>query len=672
MKTGLRVACTSALASMLALPAFALNATDQVRINEVSYDPAESPEEPFEFIELYNAGGTTVFLDGAALSDEGAAGGTNEGTFVFPGTPGGTTIPLAAGAYLVIVNDATGSTLSPNWEIFTGGSDPDDAGVPNLIRVAGTGADLQLGNTGDGITLSTGVNTAGSVIPCGEVVDGMSYETGGTGDVTAMSSTVCSDPAPHPGYVTTTGDVLTLQRCPNGVDTNNSAADFSILNRTPGGPNGCNNIPPSVASLQYSPCFVTAGQQVTLSVNVTDENNDISTVRAFYKLDVAANYDSLNMTPTGGGNYTAVLPGRPDQSHVLYYVVARDAAGNVTSNPLTAPAFARSYRVGLQTIASLQVPTVNDSCAASSQDGKAVNVVGVVTHRAYEYSDNFFYIQQGIAANSGIKVFTSTDSAFVPNMGDSVRVSGFIDEFNCQTEVVLFADCGTTLGTNRRVRTRTLASVASIGLEENESMLVTVQGPITITTGWDLMSGTAGEFQVAQGADSASVGDDTFFPDGVGYSVVPAPGMALDNLTGIVGYRTFPAMTNRPRKNILLRLEPRRDNDVDRDYTDTGDGDEVDVVRAFHLRQNQPNPFNPATTIEFSVPQAGRASLKIFDSQGHLVRTLVDRDYDAASASQRAVWDGRDDAGRVVRSGVYFYKLVAGEYIASRKMLLLK
>jgi hypothetical protein len=463
-----------------------------------------------------------------------------------------------------------------------------------------------------------------------------------------------------------------MQRCPNGVDTNNSANDFSALNRTPKAANGCNSIPPTVQSLRYLPCFVTAAQTVTLTVNVTDENNDLTSVRAYYKLEAAANFDSLNMVAGPPGTYTATLPGQIDQSHVKFYVGARDATGNLTRNPSSAPGFTRSYRVGLQTIASLQVPSVSDSCSQSSQLDKAANVVGVVTHRKFEYSGNFFYIQNGIGPNSGIKVFTTVDSSFVPNMGDSVRVSGFIDEFNCTTELVLFADCGTTLGTNRRVRARQLANVSDIQLEANESMLVTVQGPITVATGFD-GTNLGDEFKVGTGSNIAYVGDDTFFPDGIGYTTVPAPGMILDALTGIVGYRRVDTTTPGPRENqhIILRLEPRRDNDVDRDITDVGDGDELDVVKAFHLGQNNPNPFNPATTIEFSVPKAGHAVLRIYDGQGKIVRTLVDRDY-VAAARDRADWDGRDDAGQLVSSGVYFYKLEAGDSVASRKMLLLK
>ena len=672
MRHLLRMACCAMAACLFGLPALALNVTDQVKINEVSYDPSENPEDPFEFIELYNAGGATVYLDGACISDEGQ-GGSNEATFQFPGVVGGTTIPLAPGAYLVIVGDATGSTLTSDWEFYGGATDTDDVGVPNLTKIAGTASDMFIGNSGEGLTLSTGVSAV-SIIPCSEVVDGVSFElTVGSTEIPAVSSTVCTDPAPHPGYAQGGASAIqTLQRCPNGNDTNNSAADFVVTDRTPKATNGCTTIPPVITNLFYAPCFVTAGQQVTVTCTVTDANADLASVRVYYKLDTVGVFDSLTMSLGAPDTYSATLPGQANQAHVQYYVGARDAGGNLTKSPSNAPSFLRTYRVGLQTIASLQVPLVADSCSASSQLGKAVNVVGVVTHVAYEYSDNFFYLQQGTAANSGIKVFTGADSVFVPQYGDSVRVSGYVDEFNCQTEVVIFTDCATVLGSNRKVQTRLLANISDINLEANESMLVTVQGPITVATAMD-STNLGKEWKVGSGSNIAYVGDDTFFPDGIGYTVVPQPGMILDAITGIVGYRrvntTFPGP--RPDQNILLRLEPRRDNDVDRDYTDNGDGDEIEVVRAFQLQQNTPNPFNPVTTIEFAVPQAGRVALRIYDAKGQVIRTLLDVEY-AQPVRDKVSWDGRDDAGRVVPSGVYFYKLETAGEIATRKMLLLK
>jgi hypothetical protein len=439
---------------------------------------------------------------------------------------------------------------------------------------------------------------------------------------------------------------------------------------TPGAANNCSNLPPTIQSVHSTPCAPAAAQSVNVLADVTDPNNNVTSVRVYYKLEAAALYDSVAATLTTGSTYQATLPGQIDQSRVVYYIGARDATGNFIRYPNGAPTTStRDYRVGIQTIASIQSSTVADSCLTSTFKGKAVNVVGVVTHKKFEYSDNFFYVQSGVGPYSGIKIFGS-DSTFVPELGDSVRASGYIDEFNCQTEVVLFSDCASILGHNRKVRARQLTQVSDIQQEQNESMLVTVQGPITVATAND-STNLGKEFKIGSGTNIAYVGDDTFFPDGIGYTIVPQPGMILDAITGIVGYRrtnTTPA----PRANpeIVLRLEPRRDNDVDRDFTDTGD-DGVDVVKAFGLRQNSPNPFNPLTTISFSLPQAGHAELSIFDASGRLVRHLLSRNYDHA-ANERVIWDGRDDLGKVVSSGLYFYKLDSGSYSATRKMLLLK
>lgn len=88
------------------------------------------------------------------------------------------------------------------------------------------------------------------------------------------------------------------------------------------------------------------------------------------------------------------------------------------------------------------------------------------------------------------------------------------------------------------------------------------------------------------------------------------------------------------------------------------------------LVQNHPNPFNPSTTLAFSLAQDAEVTLRIFDVCGALVRTLVDEH--RAKGVHRIRWDGTNEAGAPVASGVYFYKLVAGSFSDTKKMTLLK
>ena len=88
------------------------------------------------------------------------------------------------------------------------------------------------------------------------------------------------------------------------------------------------------------------------------------------------------------------------------------------------------------------------------------------------------------------------------------------------------------------------------------------------------------------------------------------------------------------------------------------------------LNQNHPNPFNPTTTISWQLARAGRVSLRVFDARGRLVRTLVDDERGAGAGS--AQWNGNDDRGRPVPSGVYFYRLRTGSQTHTRRMTLVK
>ena len=89
------------------------------------------------------------------------------------------------------------------------------------------------------------------------------------------------------------------------------------------------------------------------------------------------------------------------------------------------------------------------------------------------------------------------------------------------------------------------------------------------------------------------------------------------------------------------------------------------------LEQNFPNPFNPTTTIRFSLPIRDRVSVRIFDMLGREVRTLVDHQEYPAGPSQ-VVWDGKANGGQSVSSGTYFYSLIHGNFKKTMKMSLVK
>lgn len=102
----------------------------------------------------------------------------------------------------------------------------------------------------------------------------------------------------------------------------------------------------------------------------------------------------------------------------------------------------------------------------------------------------------------------------------------------------------------------------------------------------------------------------------------------------------------------------------------TGVPDEI-TPESYKLRQNAPNPFNPRTTIRYDVPAGGgNVEIEIVDVAGRLVRTLVNEHQTQGEKSVE--WDGRDEAGNQLATGVYFYRLAAPGVDESRKMLLLK
>lgn len=97
--------------------------------------------------------------------------------------------------------------------------------------------------------------------------------------------------------------------------------------------------------------------------------------------------------------------------------------------------------------------------------------------------------------------------------------------------------------------------------------------------------------------------------------------------------------------------------------------DQPNVPMAFELKQNHPNPFNPSTHINFDLPSPSDVDLTIFNVLGQQVRNYNEF---KAAGSHSITWDGTDNSGTQVASGVYFYRLDAGEKSATKKMMMLK
>jgi hypothetical protein len=94
------------------------------------------------------------------------------------------------------------------------------------------------------------------------------------------------------------------------------------------------------------------------------------------------------------------------------------------------------------------------------------------------------------------------------------------------------------------------------------------------------------------------------------------------------------------------------------------------IPQKFTLSQNYPNPFNPSTTIRFDVPKFSKVNIKIYDVLGQEVKTLVNKNYQPGSYF--IVWHGKDNQERNLVSGTYFVRLQADDFIATKKIILLK
>ena len=107
------------------------------------------------------------------------------------------------------------------------------------------------------------------------------------------------------------------------------------------------------------------------------------------------------------------------------------------------------------------------------------------------------------------------------------------------------------------------------------------------------------------------------------------------------------------------------------DYDDIYTGDIIpQVPKAFALHQNVPNPFNPTTTIRFDLPLKDHVRLCVYNVKGELLSIIVDQFM--TEGRKEVAWNGKDNKGHEVSSGIYFCHLVVGDFVQTKKMVLLR
>ena len=94
------------------------------------------------------------------------------------------------------------------------------------------------------------------------------------------------------------------------------------------------------------------------------------------------------------------------------------------------------------------------------------------------------------------------------------------------------------------------------------------------------------------------------------------------------------------------------------------------IPEEYRLYQNYPNPFNPVTNIRYDIPEDGQVSINIYDIMGNRVEELINRPESAGS--KLIQWNAKDEQGRALSAGIYFYTITANRYNITKKMVLLK
>jgi hypothetical protein len=441
--------------------------------------------------------------------------------------------------------------------------------------------------------------------------------------------------------------------------------------------------PPVISNVRRLKNFVRSSDVVPIEAKIlVPGGGTVRQAKLSYSVN-GAGYKTLNMT-SPDSIFATSIPAQANGVYVKYFVQAQNAFGDSTLVPpdTTIGMFFYLVRDGATTIKDLQWTPFGYGTASatgpSSYEGIEVTVSALVTTSTnpYHFAGSYF-IQSNAAPWEGILV---ADNVNKPNIGDSVTVTATVREANGVTRLATVTNF-INRGPKRtlsplRIRTGNLRTT-SAAAESYESVLIKFDNVVISNQKPDperaVNRSRFGEYEINDGSGGVRMDDDSAiirWGDELPY--VFAAGDSIKSVTGI-GWYSFSNHKIEPRDSTLdligIKKIGTRVNEQ-RQLTPT----------TFELSQNYPNPLwsaaalrlagNPGTTIRYQLAKSGPVELSIYNTLGQKVRTLISGDH--AAGNYFRLWDGRDDQGRVVTSGVYLYQLTAGSFRQVKKLVLMR
>ncbi len=439
--------------------------------------------------------------------------------------------------------------------------------------------------------------------------------------------------------------------------------------------------PPAVSKVKRHITVPTSSDPVTVTADIAT-NLEIEEAAIYYSASSnnalnKANpvYEKAVMSLVEGTTYQGEIPALPNNSFVNYFVMATDNKEQSTTSPPDTSVQNLCYVVKDGDLSIKDIQYTPWEMAVSPFEGFDVAVSGVVTvdtSAANKY--NAYSIQDVESPWSGIFVF-GIDA--VLNRGDEIKVYGTVTDFNpdwhfkWDNNTVILADSFEVLSSANTINPIDVqtGNIPKTGItaEPYEGVVVRIKNA-TLTkinqydVSFDDGSGEClvdGDFLVPADQDP----NDIFYFNAQRNPFLAAFGDTLrigDQVDMIQGVFTYSFGTN--------KIEIRDANDFGTSVGVNTDFEPVPLT--YKLDQNFPNPFNPETRIYFEIPQTHDVKLMIYNVLGQKVRTLAQEKFNTGFHVLN--WDGRTDTGELAPTGVYIYRIKAGSFIDSKKMLLLK